>query len=58
VALGALTIALAQLPTSGLGLMTLALLVSTTGLAAGFVAVERRHPNPVLRFPLLASRGV
>jgi EmrB/QacA subfamily drug resistance transporter len=58
VTLGALTIALARLPTSGLGTTTLALLASTAVLAAGFVAVERRHPNPVLRFSLLAQRGV
>jgi EmrB/QacA subfamily drug resistance transporter len=58
VALGALTIALAQLPTSGLGTTTLALLVSSAVLAAGLVAVERRHPDPVLRLSLLASRAV
>jgi MFS family permease len=58
VALGALTITLAQLPTTGLGTPTLALLGSSAVLAASFVAVERRHPNPVLRFSLLASRSI
>jgi EmrB/QacA subfamily drug resistance transporter len=58
VALGSLTIALARLPASGPDATNLALLVSTAALAGGFVAVERRHPNPVLRFSLLTHRSV
>jgi EmrB/QacA subfamily drug resistance transporter len=58
VTLGSLTIVLAQLPTTGAGATTVALLAATAVLAAGFVAVERRHPDPLLRFSLLAHPGV
>jgi hypothetical protein len=58
VTLGSLTIALTQLPATGAGATTIALLAATAVLAAGFVAVERRHPDPLLRFSLLAHPGV
>lgn len=58
VTLGSLTIALTQLPTTGAGATTVTLLAATAVLAAGFVAVERRHPDPLLRFSLLAHPGV
>jgi MFS family permease len=56
--LAAAVLALATAPEAGVGPLVVGLLAVAGLLLAGFALVERRHPEPVLRFALLRLPGV
>jgi EmrB/QacA subfamily drug resistance transporter len=56
--LGAAVVGLARVPEHGFDVTALAVLASAVAALAAFVAIERRHPWPLVRFGLLRRTGV
>jgi MFS family permease len=56
--LGAAVLGLARVPAHGFDVTALAVVAGAVAALAAFVAIERRHPWPLVRFGLLRRNGV